>query len=44
MNFDNLNNEIKINFNKDYENELNNKYKKTLEEDYFFNEFKNLYK
>ena len=40
MNFDNLNNEIKINFNEDYENELNNKYKKTLEEDYFFNEFK----
>ena len=44
MNFDNLNNEIKINFNKDYEDELNNKYKKTLEEDYFFNEFKNTLK
>lgn len=27
MNFDNLNNGIKIDFNKDYENELNNKYK-----------------
>ena len=44
MNFDNLNNGIKIDFNKDYENELNNKYKKTLEEDYFFNEFKNTLK
>ena len=44
MNYDDLNNEIKIDFNKDYENEINNKYKKTLEEEYFFNDFKNTFK
>lgn len=44
MNFDDLNNGIKIYFNKDYENELNNKYKKTLEEEYFFNGCKNTIK